>query len=123
MTTGPIDVCKTPTPGGPVPMPYPNIAQVNGADKTAKKVLAEKKDLVCQNSKVKRSNGDEPGVAKGLVSNKNMDQCTFKKYSSKVYAQGKKVVHLTAVTGQNGSMQNTVGIHGVPSQTKVIVAL
>lgn len=24
----PIDVCKTPTPGGPVPIPYPNIARV-----------------------------------------------------------------------------------------------
>ena len=25
--TGP-DVCKTPTPGGPQPLPYPNIAQL-----------------------------------------------------------------------------------------------
>ena len=25
------DTCKTPTPGGPVPIPYPNIAMVNQA--------------------------------------------------------------------------------------------
>ena len=31
VATGP-DVCKTPSPGGPVPIPYPNIAMNNQAD-------------------------------------------------------------------------------------------
>ena len=32
------DVCKTPTPAGPVPIPYPNIAQTAQAKQQAKKV-------------------------------------------------------------------------------------
>lgn len=28
VVTGP-DVCKTPTPGGPVPIPYPNLSMSN----------------------------------------------------------------------------------------------
>jgi hypothetical protein len=120
------DVCKTPAPPAPspVPIPYPNIVQLNGADGTSKKVLMENKETITESSKVPRSSGDEAGVAKGLVSSTNMDKCTFKKYSSKVYAQGKKIVHHTAVTAHNGSNANMpAGCHTAPSQTKVLVAM
>ena len=30
------DVCKTPSPAGPVPIPYPNFGLLNQAAKTAK---------------------------------------------------------------------------------------
>jgi len=29
------DVCKTPSPGGPIPIPYPNIAKSSDASQTA----------------------------------------------------------------------------------------
>ncbi len=32
------DVCKTPSPGGPIPLPYPNIAMSSDADKGPKSV-------------------------------------------------------------------------------------
>jgi hypothetical protein len=120
------DVCKTPAPPAPspVPIPYPNIVQLNGADGTIKKVVMENKETIVESSKVPRSSGDEAGVAKGVASNTNMDKCTFKKYSSKVFAGGKKIVHHTAMTSHNGSSSNMpAGVHAVPSQTKILVAM
>jgi hypothetical protein len=116
------DVCKTP-PAPPVPVPYPNIAMLQNADKTIKEVLVENKEIVVESSKVPSSTGDEAGVLKGVVSNTHRGEIKFKKYSSKVFAKGKKVVHHTAVTQHNGSNANCpVGCHSVPSQTKVFVA-
>ena len=117
------DVCKTPTPGGPVPIPYPNIGMVNQAKKTAKKVKFCGKEVVTKKSEISRSSGDEAGTAGGVVSSKNMDKITYKKASSKVKAQGQAVCHLTSTTGHNGSNANMpAGAQVAPSQTKVLVA-
>ena len=60
---------------------------------------------------------------KGLISSTGHDQVKFAKYSSKVYAKGKKIVFHTAPTKHNGSNANApVGVHAKPSQTKVLVA-
>ena len=67
MTTGPTDVCKTPTPGGPVPMPYPNIAQntqVQGSS-ASKKVKILNKKCVVVGTNISMSSGDEAGSAGG----------------------------------------------------------
>jgi hypothetical protein len=37
------DVCKTPAPGGPVPVPYPNTAKMGSNQEAAKKVKTENK--------------------------------------------------------------------------------
>lgn len=116
------DVCKTPTPGGPVPMPYPNIGMLMQSNGTTTKVKIMGKPAVLKKSKIPRSSGDEAGNAGGgVVSNVFMNQITFKKGSSKVKLEGSPVVHLTAPTGQNGSNPNTVGAVVAPSQTKVLV--
>ena len=116
------NVCKTP-PSPPVPVPYPSIGQVGSADKAIDVVLLENKATVVESSKIPRSSGDEAGTLKGLVSSTNMDCVKFKKYSSKVYAKGKKIVFHTAATAHNGSNANLpVGAHVAPSQTKVVVA-
>ncbi len=116
------DVCKTP-PAPPVPAPYPNMGQVASSDKTVSKVVIQNKETVVESSKIPSSKGDEAGTLKGMVSQTNRDSIQFKKYSSKVYAKGKKIVFHTAATAHNGSNANApVGAHASPSQTKVVVA-
>ncbi len=119
------DVCLTPAPPSPspVPIPYPNTGMLNQAKQTAAKVKFAGREAVTVASEISRSMGDEPGTNKGVMSGMNMGKVTFKKGSSKVKAQGKKCVHLTAVTGHNGSNANMpTGIQAAPGQTKVIVS-
>jgi len=117
------DVCLTPAPPAPpVPVPYPNIGMVNQATKTSTKVKFAGKAVVTKKSEMSRSSGDEAGVNKGVVSGMNMGKVTFKKGSSKVKIQGQPCVHLTTMTGHNGSnANNPVGAQIAPSQTKVLV--
>lgn len=117
------DVCKTPSPGGPVPIPYPNFGQVMQITKTATKVKFCNKEAATKNSEIPMSQGDEAGVAGGVVSNVNMNKVIYKKCSSKVKAQGHQVAYLTSMTGQNGMNANMpAGNQIAPSQIKVIVA-
>lgn len=124
-TTGPIDVCKTPTPGGPVPMPYMNIAQntqVQGST-ASKKVKIVNKKCVKVGTKTTMSAGDEPGSAGGgVVSNKIKGKCTFKVGSAIVAVEGKKLCYLGSVTAMNGKPDNTVGLQSVVPQTKVLIS-
>ena len=118
------DVCKTPSFGGPVPIPYPNIGMVNQATKTTTKVKFKGKQVCTKKSEMSRSQGDEAGVAGGVVSGGNMGKIAYKKCSSKVKAQGQKVAYLTSMTGHNGSNANhPAGAQIAPSQTKVLVAM
>jgi hypothetical protein len=122
MAQGGPDVCKTP-PTPPVPTPYPNMGQVSSSDGTIDKVVIENKETVVESSTIPSSKGDEAGTLKGLVSSTNMDKIAFKKYSSKVYAKGKKIVFHTAPTAHNGSNANApMGAHSAPSQTTVLVS-
>ena len=44
MPPGPIDICQVPTPPvGPIPMPFPNIAQLTMAVSTTTTVMFDKK--------------------------------------------------------------------------------
>ncbi len=118
------DVCLTPAPPAPpVPIPYPNIGMVNQAKKTASKVKMVGKPVVTKKSEMSRSQGDEAGVNKGVVSGMNMGKVIYQKGSSKVKIEGQPCVHLTCMTGNNGSNANMpAGVQVAPSQTKVIVA-
>ena len=118
------DVCKTPSPGGPIPIPYPNIGMVNQVTDESTKVKLDGKGAVTKKSKMSRSQGDEAGTAGGVVSGKNMDQVLFKQGSSKVKIEGQPLQHLTAMTGHNGSNANMpAGQQIAPSQTKVLTAM
>lgn len=118
------DVCKVPAPPAPfVPVPFPNIGMINGAKKTSTKVKMVGKEVVTKKSEMSRSSGDEGGTLKGMMSSKNMDKVTFKSGSSKVKIEGQKCVHLTIMTGHNGSNANMpAGAVIAPGQTKVKVA-
>lgn len=124
VTTGPTDACKTPSPGGPVPLPYPNIAMGTqfSTGTLSSKVKMVNKETALENSEVSMSSGDEPGTVGGVMSNKFKGPLQMKSGSSKVKAEGKKVAHLTSTTGHNGSNANVpVGAQVAPSQTKIIV--
>lgn len=117
------DVCKTPSPSGTIPIPYPNMGQLSGCDGAVDKVLIGNKETVVEDSKIANSSGDEAGSAGGVTSGTSRDEVKFKSYSSKVYAAGKKIVHHTATTAHNGSNANMpAGTQVSPSQTKVLVA-
>lgn len=113
------DACKTPSPAGPVPIPYPNIVQVAQASKTAKKVKIKGKPACTKKSEVPRSNGDEAGTAGGVVSSCNMGKLQWIKGSSKVKFEGQPAVFAGGPTKHNKG--NAVGSQVAPSQTDVLV--
>ena len=59
------DVCKTPTPGGPVPIPYPNISQSSDTSKGSSTVKMDGNPIMLKDSEFKMSSGDEAGSADG----------------------------------------------------------
>ena len=64
------DVCKTPSPGGPIPIPYPNIGQSSDTDKGPKKVKTDGKMPMVKGAKYSMTAGDEAGTAGGGVVNR-----------------------------------------------------
>ncbi len=100
VAAGPLDMCKTPTPGGPVPMPYPNVAlsATMGPGYTTKTLMIAT-PMWTKKGKSALSNGDQPGVALGVVSNKIMGMCAITMSSNDVDAESGGV----ARTGDMGN--------------------
>lgn len=117
------DVCKVPTPAGPVPTPFVNMGTTQMADPggLVRNVLLVNMPALNQASKLLLSNGNQPGTVGGVVSNKIMGQVQFMNGSLKVMVGGKPAVRLGVMTGQNGAPVNAVGSVIQPSQTKVVV--
>ena len=59
------DVCKTPSPGGPVPIPYPNIGKSSDTSKGSKKVKMNGNPIMLKGSNFKMGTGDEAGTRGG----------------------------------------------------------
>ena len=114
------DVCKTPTPGGPVPIPYPNIAQFSNAtgvtDQGGKEVLVGSKHILLKDSSVSSSNGDEAGSAMGVRSNNISGSCVVSQASGSVRygPDGLGLARLLDQTKQNmdagQSIENATGV-------------
>ena len=86
------DVCKTPTPAGPIPIPYPNIALSSDTDKGTKKVTCDGNPVCVKDSNFKISTGDEAGTAGGgIISAKTKGIAEFVNYSFDVKFEGKNV--------------------------------
>ena len=60
------DVCKTPSPAGPVPIPYPNIASQSTLQNGTTTVKAKGQMIAVKGSQYSSSNGDEAGTAGGV---------------------------------------------------------
>jgi hypothetical protein len=86
------DVCKTPSPAGPVPIPYPNIAKSSDTAQGSKTVSVEGNPLCVKDSNFSTSTGDEAGTAGGgVASSKTKGKAEFVNYSFDVKVEGKNV--------------------------------
>lgn len=105
------DVCKTPSPGGPVPMPYPNISRSDSLDDGSKTVTADGGNMIAiKGSKYSMSSGDEPGTLGGVESNTFQKESTWITYSFDIMVEGENVCRLTDKKFQNH--KNTVDLAG-----------
>jgi uncharacterized Zn-binding protein involved in type VI secretion len=110
------DVCKTPTPGGPVPMPYPNIAQAATLAKGTSTVKADGMMIAIKGSEFSLSNGDEAGTVGGVKSNTFMKEATWLLYSFDVKMEGSNACRLSDKMFHNH--ENTVNAMGVGQPDK-----
>lgn len=110
-TAAPPDACKTPTPGGPVPIPYVNVAMSSDLANGTTSVKIEGHSVAKADSNLSTSSGDEPGTAGGgLMSSKTKGKLTWGSHSSDVLFEGKGVVRFMDVAQHNGNSFNTAFI-------------
>lgn len=102
------DVCKTPTGGGPVPMPYPNVARSQDTSLGSQQVTCDGNPIMLQGSQFSQSTGDEAGSLGGVVSGVTKGQAEFISYSFDVQVEGKPVARLgDMMLGNKGGTFNT----------------
>src|SRR5512141_1633545 len=76
------DVCKTPTPGGPVPIPYPNVGKSSDTSQGPESVVVDGNMPMVKGAQYSVSTGDEAGTAGGgVVSSSTKGPCEFMMYS------------------------------------------
>ena len=86
------DVCKTPSPAGPVPIPYPNVAKSSDTADGSETVTCDGNPIMLQSSNFSTSVGDEAGTAGGgVLSNTTKGKAEFVSYSFDVKVEGKSV--------------------------------
>lgn len=89
------DVCKTPTPGGPVPIPYPNIGKSADTTSGPTTVKVDGEMPMAKGAKYSMTTGDEAGNAGGgVMSSKFKGEAEFMLYSFDVKFEGKNVSRL-----------------------------
>jgi hypothetical protein len=89
------DVCKTPSPGGPIPIPYPNIGRSSDASDGPTTVTTDGKMPMVKGAKYSTSSGDEAGTAGGgVMSSSTKGVCEFMMYSFDVKFEGRNVCRL-----------------------------
>lgn len=117
------DVCKVPSPAGPVPTPFPNLATTQMAQPSGllRNVLVVNMPALNQASKIMMSSGDEVGTVGGVASNRIKGEVQFMNGSMTVMVGGKPAVRMGCMTGHNGMPVNAVGTVISPSQSTVMV--
>jgi len=88
------DVCKTPTPGGPVPIPYPNVAKSQDTAMGSSTVTVDGQPIMLKGSCFSQSTGDEAGSAGGVLSSIIKGKAEFINYPFDVMVEGKNVCRL-----------------------------
>jgi hypothetical protein len=88
------DVCKTPSPAGPVPIPYPNIGKAADTSAGPSSVTVDGSMPMVKEAKYSMTSGDEAGSAGGVVSGVTKGEAEFMMYSFDVTFEGKNVCRL-----------------------------
>jgi hypothetical protein len=117
------DVCKTPSPGGPVPIPYPVIISMSSdlADGTTTVTADGGNMCAIKGSNFSRCSGDEAGTAGGVKSGTNMKEATWILYSFDVKMDGQNACRKSDKMMMNH--ENTVCLAGEDQTTKRVKAL
>jgi hypothetical protein len=113
------DVCLTPTPAGPVPIPYPNISAGPMGVPAAYNVLFMAAPAHNMSTTIPLTNGDNAGVAMGVASGLVMGPARHVTASFTVLVGGAPATKLSSMTMQNNT--NCPGCRTVPSQVKVLL--
>ena len=123
------DVCKTPSPGGPVPIPYPNIAFSRDLMKGTTTIKADGGNMCAKyGSEFFKSTGDEPGTLGGVVSSTFIKEAAWITFSFDVKYEGKGACRLTDkmfhnhrnTVNMSGEMQGIVGAVGLDKTLKAL---
>lgn len=115
------DVCIVPAGPAQIPTPFPNIAMSSTHIPSVFNVifgggLAEN---LLTNGTI--SNGDQAGVATGVISHLIVGPDRPMLGSFKTMIGAVFGTRLTTLTGQNGMLPNTVGVSLTPAQVRVIL--
>jgi hypothetical protein len=88
------DVCNTPTPAGPVPLPYPNIGQAVDTSAGPSTVKVDGCMPMARAAKYRMTSGDEAGTAGGVMSGCFKGDAEFMMYSFDVKLEGRNACRL-----------------------------
>ncbi|NUP09202.1 MAG: DUF4150 domain-containing protein [Polyangiaceae bacterium] len=115
MSLGFPDVCLTPSPAGPVPVPYPNIAMNAQAAPFAASVKVNMMNALNLASQIPLTSGDEAGSAHPSVKGPQR----YSMGSPNVFVEGMPGITLASLTSHN-NMNCPVGAVIVPSAVNVM---
>lgn len=113
------DVCLTPAAPSPVPIPYPNVAQLGDASPVADDVVVGPDKLKVlvrtpSQAEISTSSGDEAGTNKGVRSGSTKGACKFTQSSETVVWGPNEygIVRFMDQTEQNrnGPLTNAQGV-------------
>ncbi len=88
------DVCKTPSPAGPVPIPYPNVGKAADTSAGPSSVTVDGSMPMVKDAKYALTSGDEAGSAGGVLSGVFAGEAEFSMYSFDVKLEGRNVCRL-----------------------------
>lgn len=115
--TGFPDVCKTPMPA-PVPIPYPNIAMGPMGVPAVYNILSMFTPTHNLMTVIPMSNGDNAGVAMGLVCPMVMGPVKSITGAFTVLVGGAPVTRVTSTNNANAVNEPVTSVRSVPSQIK-----
>ncbi len=113
------DVCLLPTPAGPVPTPFPNIAMPVMAIPTVINQFIQAMPIHNILTTTPLSNGDQAGVATGVASGTIIGPSRHTLGSFKVFSSAMPQTKMLNPTLQNNT--NMMGLPLSPAQVKVMV--
>ena len=113
------DVCLTPTPAGPVPIPYPNIAMGPMGTPAAYMVLFMCTPAHNVSTMIPQTNGDNAGLATGVASGMVMGPSRHVLPSFTTFVGGMPATKMTSMGITNST--NCPNVRAVPSQPKVLL--